>query len=52
MCFLDERISFHCNGFDILPPKPKFTFNKCIQEIHMSFVLAPAYKYANNVVVV
>ena len=40
---------------DLLPPKPKFTFRhlkKGIQEFHRKFVLAPADKAANNVVVV
>ena len=39
----------------LLPPKPKFTFRhlkKGIQEFHRKFVLAPADKAANNVVVV
>ena len=43
------------NNLDILPPKPKFTFRhlkKVIQEFHRRFVLAPADKAANNVVVV
>ena len=46
---------FHCNNLDLLPPKPKFTFRhvkKGIQEFHRRFVLAPADKAANNVVVV
>ena len=49
------RISFHCNNLELLPPKPKFTFRhlkKGIQEFHRRFVLAPADKAANNVVVV
>ena len=52
---IDGRISFHCNNLDLLPPKPKFTFRhlkKGIQEFHRKFVLAPADKAANNVVVV
>ena len=52
---VDGRISFYCNNFDPLPPKPKFTFRhlkKGIQEFHRRFVLAPADKDANNVVVV
>ena len=52
---IDGRISFYCNNLDLLPPKPKFTFRhlkKGIQEFHRKFVLAPAYKAANNVVVV
>ena len=52
---IDGRISFYCNNFELLPPKPKFTFRdlkKEIQEFHRRFVLAPADKAANNVVVV
>ena len=52
---IDGRIPFYCNNLDLLPPKPKFTFRhlkKGIQEFHRKFVLAPADKAANNVVVV
>ena len=52
---IDSRISFYCDNLDLLPPKPKFTFKKIkkgIQEFHRKFVLAPADKAANNVVVV
>ena len=52
---IDGRISFYCNNLDLLPPKPKFTFRhlkKGIQEFHRKFVLAPADKAANNVMVV
>ena len=52
---IDGRISFYCNNLDLLPPKPKYTFRhlrKGIQEFHRKFVLAPADKAANNVVVV
>ena len=52
---IDCRISFYCNNLDLLPPKPKFTLRhleKGIQEFHRKFVLAPADKAANNVVVV
>ena len=52
---IDGRISFYSNNLDLLPPKPKFTFRhvkKGIQEFHRRFVLAPADKAANNVVVV
>ena len=51
---IDSRISFYWNNLD-LPPKPKFTFRnlkKWVQEFHRKFVLAPADKAANNVVVV
>ena len=52
---IDGRISFYCNNLELLPAKPKFTFRhlkKVIQEFHRRFVLAPADKAANNVVVV
>ena len=52
---IDGIISFYCNNLELLPPKPKFTFRhlkKGIQEFHTMFVLAPADKAANNVVVV
>ena len=52
---IDGRISFYYYNLDLLPPKPKFTFRhlkKGIQEFHRRFVLAPADKVANNVVVV
>ena len=52
---IDGRISFYCNNLDLLPPEPKFTFRhlkKGIKEFHRRFVLAPADKTANNVVVV
>ena len=52
---IDGRISFYYNNLDLLPPKPKFTLRhlkKGIQEFHRRFVLAPADKAANNVVVV
>ena len=51
---VDGRISIYCNNLDLLPPKPKFNFRhlkKGIQEFHRRFVLAPADKAANNVVV-
>ena len=52
---MNGRISFYCNNLNLLPPKPKFTFRhlkKRIQEFHRRFVLTPADKAANNVVVV
>ena len=52
---IDGRISFYCKNLDLLPPKPKFTFRhlkKGIQKFHWKFVLGPADKAANNVVVV
>ena len=43
---------FYSNNLDLLPPKPKFRYLKQgIQEFHRKYVLAPADKAANNVVV-
>ena len=52
---IDERVLFYYNNLDVLPPKPKLCFRylkQGIQEFHRKYVLAPAYKAANNVVVV
>ena len=50
-------VEFHfiATNLDVLTPKSKFNFRhlkKGIQEFHRKFVLAPADKAANNVVVV
>ena len=50
---IDERVLFYSNNLD-LPPKPKLSFRylkQGIQEFHRKYVLAPADKAANNVVV-
>ena len=47
-------ISFYSRHTHILPPKPKSYFchlKRGIQDFHMNFVLVPAGKSANNVVV-
>ena len=52
---IDERVLFYSNNLDLLPPKSKLSFRylkQGIQEFHRTYVLAPAYKTANNVVVV
>ena len=52
---IDKRIAFYSNNLDLLPLKPKFTFRhlkQVIQEFHRKYVLVPADKAANNVVVV
>ena len=49
---IDSRISFYCNYLHFLPPK--FTFRnlkKRVQEFQRMFVLGPADKAADNVVV-
>ena len=46
---------FYSNNFELFPAKPKLSFRylkQGIQEFHRKYVLAPADKAANNVVVV
>ena len=52
---IDTRISFYSRNTHLLPPKPKSSFRhlkRDIQDFHMNYVLVPADKAANNVVVV
>ena len=52
---VDEHMLFYSNNLDLLPPKPKLSFRylkQGIQEFHRKYVLVPADKAANNVVVV
>ena len=52
---VDQRIKFYSQNTNLLPPKPKFTFRHLkqgIQDFHRKYVLVPADKAANNVVVV
>ena len=52
---IDTCISFYSSNTHILPPKPKSCFRhlkRGIQDFHMNYVLCPADKAANNVVVV
>ena len=52
---IDTRISFYYHNTHLLPPKPKSSFRhlkRGIQDFHMNYVLVPADKGANNVVVV
>ena len=52
---IDELVLFYSNNLDLLPPKLKLSFRylkQGIQEFHRKYVLAPADKAANNVVVV
>ena len=51
---MDKRIKFSHNT-NLFPPKPKSLFRylkQGIQEFHRKYVLVPADKAANNVVVV
>ena len=52
---VDKRIKFYSQNTNFLPPKHKSTFRHLkqgIQEFHRKYVLVPADKAANNVVVV
>ena len=52
---VDQRIKFYAQNTNLLPPKPKSTFRHLkqdIQDFHRKYVLVPADKAANNVVVV
>ena len=52
---VDKRIQLSSQNANILPPKPKSSFRHLkqgIQEFHRKYVLVPADKAANNVVVV
>ena len=52
---VDKRIKFYSQNTNILPPKPKSSFRhlkQSIQEFHRKYVLVPADKAVNNIVVV
>ena len=52
---IDSCISFYARNTHLLLPKPKLSFchlKQGIQDFHMDYVLVPADKAANNVVVV
>ena len=52
---VDKRIKFYSQNTNLLPPKPKSSFihlKQGIHEFHRKYVLVPADKAANNVVVV
>ena len=52
---VDKRTMFYSQNTNLLPPKPKSSFRHLkqgIQEFHRKYVLVPADKAANNVVVV
>ena len=49
------RITFYSRNTHLIPPKPKSSFRhlkRGIQDFHMTYVLVPADKAANNDVVV
>ena len=52
---VNKCISFSSQNTNLLPPKPKTSLrhlNLGIQEFHKKYVLSPAHKAANNIVVV
>ena len=52
---MDKRIKFYSHNTNLLPPKPKSSFRHLkqgIQEFHRKYVLVPADKATNNIVVV
>ena len=52
---IDIRINFYSQNTKLLPSKPKSTFRHLklgIQEFHRKYVLVPADKAENNIVVV
>ena len=52
---VDQRIKFYSQNTNFLPPKPQSTFRHLkqgMQDFHRKYVLVPADKAANNVVVV
>ena len=53
--FVDKRIKFYSQNTNLLPPKPKSSFRHSKQgnqEFHRKYVLVPADKAANNLLVV
>ena len=52
---IDRRISYYSQNTNMLPRKPKINYRYLksgIEEFHRKYVLVPADKAANNVVVV
>ena len=52
---LDKRIKFYSHNTNLLTPNPKSSFRHLkqgIQEFHRKYVLVPADKATNNIVVV
>ena len=52
---IDQRFSLHSQNINMLPRKPKISYRYLksgIEEFHTKYVLVPADKAANNVVVV
>ena len=52
---VDKRIKFYSHNTNLLPPNPKSSFRHLkqgIQEFHRKYVLVPADKATNNIVVI
>ena len=52
---IETRIKFYNSNTHLLPPKPKFTYRHLkreIQSFHSKFVLVPADKASNNVIII
>ena len=52
---IEKRISFYKDNNHLLPPRPKSAFRhlkKELQKFHSKFVLVPADKASNNVIIV
>ena len=52
---IDRRIDFYQSNNHLLPPKPRITFRhlkKAIEEFHTKYVLAPADKAHNNIIII
>ena len=52
---MDKRISFCTSNPDLLPRKPKFSYRdlkSSIQNFHSKYVLVPADKASNNVIII
>ena len=52
---LDTRIQFYQHNETLLPPKPRFStrnLRAVLKDFHTKFVLVPADKAANNIIIV
>ena len=52
---MDKCINFYLHNTNLIPPKPKSSFRQLkqgLQDFHRMYVLLPADKAANNIVVV
>ena len=52
---IDSRIKFYSSNTHLLPPKPRFTLRhlkKDVSAFHSKFVLVPADKAANNIIII